>query len=925
MPEQKPTLYLFDSYALIFRAYFAMSKNPLINSKGLNVSAISGYTSVLHDIITNRNPTYLACVFDAPHITDRQVEYDFYKANRQKTPEDIKISVPYIKEIVQAFNLPILEENGYEADDLIGALAKQAEQEGIQVYIVSSDKDMAQLVSENIFLYKPPYMGNPFKILGLKETLEKWEINNPKQVIDILGLWGDAVDNIPGVKGIGEKTAKKLIQDYGSIEGIYEHIDEIKGSLQSKLIQDRENAFISKKLATIITDAPVKFDHKTFLVETPNKEKLSQLFSELEFRTLGRRILGQDYSVLTPQSPSNQMSLFDTVKDSTSATNTQEVQNISNTPHDYQLLTDSNQLEDFFIQAQQKGVLAIDTETTGIDSMNCDLVGISLCIEKQQAYYIPWQSIEQETFKEILNKHLKGKMLKIGQNIKYDLNVLGQHGINISGPFFDTMIAHFLIDPDTRHNMDYLSETYLQYTPVPITDLIGKKGVGQLKMSEIELEQIKEYAAEDADITFQLYQKLEPELKDKGYDKLYEELEGPLIPVLSKMEQAGVAIDTEFLEQYSQTLASEMLEMQDNIFNLAGVHFNLDSPKQLGEILFDHLKIKYPGKKTKTGQYSTNESTLLLIEEKSPIVQDILNYRELKKLKSTYIDALPMLINPRTGLVHTTFNQAIVSTGRLSSTNPNLQNIPVRTERGREIRKAFVPRAAGRKILSADYSQIELRIIASLSKDERMIAAFKNGQDIHSSTAANVYNVPIENVTSEMRRHAKMVNFGIIYGISAFGLAQRLGISRTDAAELIDTYFKNYPGIKNYMNESIETARKHGYAQTIYGRKRFLRDINSANFTVRSFAERNAINAPIQGTAAEMIKIAMVRIDKLMTTEGFKSQMTLQVHDELLFDVLEEEIESLKALVEEEMKNAIKMNVPIEIGMGIGNNWLEAH
>lgn len=921
----QPTLYLFDSFALIFRAYFAMSKNPLMNSKGLNVSAISGFTSTLYDIIKNKKPTYLACAFDAAYVTDRQTEYDFYKAHRQETPEDIKTSIPYIKSIIEGFNIPILEVNGYEADDLIGTIARQAEAHGIHVYMVTPDKDMHQLVTKGISVYKPPYMGKPYEILGVEEVCEKWEVDDPLKVIDILGLWGDAVDNIPGVKGVGEKTGKKLIQEYGSIENIYQNLENIKGSLKDKLEAHQEMAFISKKLATIITDAPIEFNEEDYILNEPNREILSDIFADLEFRTLGKRILGENYSVLKKKDNSGQMSLFGG-ENTIETVEYLQAANIQNTTHDYQLLVTEQELIKVLNQAKSKGILSIDTETTGLDSLNCDLVGISISSEPHQGFYIPWNQVDKEQFTSILNKYLADpKILKIGQNIKFDLLVLNRQKILIEEPLFDTMIAHYLIDPDMKHNMDFLSETYLNYTPVSIQELIGKKGPKQLSMSDIDIDKVKEYAAEDADITLQLYQKLQPELSKNELEKLFEEIEIPLIPVLTKMEENGVAIDVKFLKDYSNVFSEEILTAQQEIFEMSGTSFNMDSPKQLGEVLFDFMKIPYQGKKTKTGQYSTNEETLQKLAEEQPIVLKILDYRELTKLKSTYIDALPNIVNPRTGLVHTTFNQTIASTGRLSSTNPNLQNIPIKTERGKEIRRAFIARGNNRVILSADYSQIELRIIASLSEDPKMVEAFEQGLDIHAATAANVYGVPLESVDSTMRRNAKMVNFGIIYGISAFGLGQRLGISRVEAGNLIDQYFEKYPGIKRYMDESIEFARKNGFVQTIYGRKRYLRDINSGNFTVRSFAERNAINAPIQGSAADMIKLAMINIHRQMQKNNFKSQMILQVHDELLFDTFQDELDQLKEMVELEMKNALKLNVPIEIGMGIGENWLEAH
>lgn len=924
----RPTLYLFDSYALIFRAYFAFSKNPLINSKGFNVSAISGFTSTLMDILKNQKPDYIACAFDAMAQTDRQAAFEFYKANRQETPEDIKLSIPFIKEIIKGFGIPILEVDGYEADDLIGTISIQAAAEGVDTYMVTPDKDMCQLVNEHVFVYKPPYMGKPYEVLGVKEVCEKWEVNDPIKVIDILGLMGDAVDNIPGVKGVGEKTAKKLIQDFGSVEGVYNHIDELKGALKNNLTEHKDMAMISKQLATIILDAPILFDKEAYSISKPDKDVLSAIFSELEFRTLGKRILGEEYTVVqSVPKDTAQLSLFDappqenTLQEDPPA----EGKNIHNVTHRYSVIEDESMLKDILEQATAKGMLSIDSETTGVDPNNCDLVGISFSFEPHTGYYLPWKG-DTSKYVSLLNQYLgKDKLLKIGQNIKYDLLVFGWNGIHLKAPLFDTMLAHYLIDPDTKHSMDYLSETFLGYTPVSIESLIGKKGASQGSMADVPLEDIKEYAAEDADVTLQLYQYLQPELIKKASEKIFEQIEIPLIPVLASMEKEGVRIDADFLRVYSKQLAEDLKVLQEAIFEKAGVSFNMDSPKQLGEVLFEKMKIPYQGKKTKTGQYSTNEETLQKLAAEQPIVDDILNYRELAKLKSTYVDALPGLINPKTGRLHTTYNQTIAVTGRLSSTNPNLQNIPIRTDRGKEVRKAFIARDEQHTILSADYSQIELRIIASLSGDEKMIQAFKDGKDIHAATAANVYDVPLEEVTSTMRRNAKMVNFGIIYGISAFGLSQRLSIPRSEAAALIDQYFKQYPGIKQYMDECIAFARKHEYTQTISGRRRYLRDINSANFTVRGFAERNAINAPIQGTAADMIKLAMIDIDQQMQQAKMQSKMLLQVHDELLFDAYLPELDTLKQIVVTAMIHALPLNVPLEVGMGTGRNWLDAH
>jgi DNA polymerase I len=926
--SQPATLYLFDSFALIFRAYFAMSKTPLINSKGFNVSAVSGFTNTLYDILQSKKPTYIACAFDAMAQTDRQAEFEFYKANRQETPEDIKVSIPIIKEIIKGFGIPILEVDGFEADDLIGTIARQAEAQGIDVYMVTPDKDMTQLVSDRIFVHKPPYMGRPYEVLGVKEVCEKWEVDHPLKVIDILGLMGDAVDNIPGVKGVGEKTAKKLIGQYGSIEQIYENVEELKGSLKDKMVEHRDMAMISKQLATIITDAPITFDAEDYSISPLDKEKLSALFADLEFRTLGKRILGESYSVVQApeKSKTGQMSLFENY-DEPAAAAPVDSKDISNTEHDYQVIATPEALEELMKASSKAGHICFDTETTGVDPNNCELVGFSFSIETRKAFYLPWHDNDKkEQFRPLLKQLLADEsILKIGQNIKFDWLVLAWEGFEVKGPFFDTMLAHYVIDPETRHGMDYLAETFLGYTPVSIESLIGKKGLKQGNMKDVPLKEIAAYAAEDADVTLQLFEVLQPELKAKGVDGIFNEIEVPLMPVLAAMEKEGIAIDAGFLKEYSDVMAGEILLMQEKIYSAAGTRFNLDSPKQVGEVLFEHMKIPYSGKKTKTGQYSTNEETLQRIAGDQPIVNDLLDYRELAKLKSTYIDALPELMNPRTGRLHTTYNQTLVATGRLSSTNPNLQNIPIRTDKGREIRKAFVPRDDQHLILAADYSQIELRIVASMSRDEKMMAAFIEGKDIHAATAANVYNVPLDQVDGTMRRNAKMVNFGIIYGISAFGLAQRLGVSRTEAAALIDEYFKQYPGIKNYMDTAIQTAKEKGYAETLLGRRRYIRDINSGNFTVRGFAERNAINAPIQGTAADMIKLAMIKVQAALKAENLQSKMLLQVHDELVFDARKDEIDRLKALVEKAMKEALPLSIPIEVGIGTGNNWLEAH
>ena len=928
-------LYLFDSFALIFRAYFAFQKNPLINSKGFNVSAIQGFLSTLWEIKTKYQPTHFAIVFDAAAQTDRQAEHDFYKANRQETPDDIVASIPYIKEIIRAMNMPVVEIDGYEADDLIGTLAVKAAKEKVERDIVSPDKDLGQVAAKNIFIHKPPFMGKPAEVLGVEELNKKWEIKEPKQIIDILGLWGDAVDNIPGVKGIGEKGAKMLIRQFGSIENIYENINEVKGAVKDKLIEHKEMALISKKLATIITDAPIDWNEDEFVLKEFDNEKLAAIFAELEFRTLGKKIIGDNYSVnnnTTKKSenttPSNQTSLFDTDTETEATTVVNAGKNSTNVAHQYHLVNTENDIEKLANLLAQQKEISFDTETTAIDANNCELVGISFSITPHEAYYISIPENKTEAlnrlqyFKPILENE---NITKIGQNIKYDQLVLKWYDIDVKGIFFDTMLAHYLIDADTKHNMNVLAENYLGYTPISIEELIGKKGPKQGTMREVPLDKITEYAAEDADITLQLEQVFKKEINDSHLHKLFYEVETPLISVLSDMEFEGVNVDTHFLQEYSTEIGNEIIVLKDDITLASGAQFNMDSPKQLGEILFDKMNIKYPGKKTKSGQYSTDEETLQKLAHEHPIIDKLLDYRELTKLKSTYVDALPLMRNPKTHRIHTTFNQAIAATGRLSSINPNLQNIPIRTERGRKIRKAFIPKDDKHTLFSADYSQIELRIVASISKDENMMDAFSKNLDIHTATAANVFNVSLEEVTNEMRRQAKMVNFGIIYGISAFGLAQRLGIPRSEAATLIEQYFEKYKGIKQYMENTIEFARQNGYVETLLHRRRYLRDINAGNWTIRGFAERNAINAPIQGTAADMIKIAMINIHKQLKSYKLQSKMILQVHDELLFDVYLPEKEEIQQIVVNEMQNALPLLVPIEVSTGFGANWLEAH
>jgi DNA polymerase-1 len=928
-------LYLFDSFALIFRAYFAMQKNPLMNSKGQNVSAVSGFINTLWEIKTKYNPTHIAVVFDAAAQTDRQAEHEFYKANRQETPDDIVWSVPIIKEIVRAMNMQVVEMDGYEADDLIGTLAEKAAKEGVECYIVSPDKDLGQIVADNIFIHKPPFMGKPAEVLGVHDMKKKWEIQHPKQIIDILGLWGDAVDNIPGVKGIGEKGAKMLIRQFGSIENIYANIDQVKGSMKDKLLEHKEMAFISKQLATVIVDAPIEWDDDAYAVKEFNKQKLTEIFAELEFRTLGKRLLGDQYSInevavkkQTAPVNSAQTSLFGDDAAAEDPMPAEAGKNIHNTTHHYHLVDTEEKIAELIQLLSGHSRIAFDTETTSLDANNCEIVGMSFSVKAHEAYYIPVpaeRTAAQQLvsrFKSILEDE---QIVKIGQNIKYDQLVLKWYDVEVKGVLFDTMIAHYLMDADTKHNMNVLSENYLGYAPVSIEELIGKKGPKQLSMRDVPLEKIKEYAAEDADVTWQLQEVFRKEIDHSHLHKLYYDVEAPLISVLTDMEFEGVRIDTDFLKQYSDEMRRDILMLQEEIMAISGAHFNLDSPKQLGEVLFEKMKIKYPGKKTKTGQYSTDEETLQKLVHEHPIAEKILDYREWTKLKSTYVDALPSLINPKTQRLHTTFNQAVAATGRLSSTNPNLQNIPVRTERGRKIRQAFICKDKEHLLLSADYSQIELRIVASISEDENMIAAFNQHIDIHTATASNVFGVPLSEVTSEMRRQAKMVNFGIIYGISAFGLAQRLGIPRTDAGHLIDQYFQKYNGIKRYMENTIQSAREKGYVETLLNRRRYLRDINAGNHTIRSFAERNAINAPIQGTAADMIKVAMIRIHQEMKKRNLRSRMILQVHDELLFDVYIPEKEIVEEIVKSGMQNAMKLHVPLEVSAGYGQDWLQAH
>ena len=934
MAEKK--LFLLDAMALIYRAYYGFAKNPRLTSKGMNTSAIFGFTNILFELLRKEKPTHLAVAFDMHGPTEREGYFAEYKANRQATPEDIISAVPYIKKILHGFGIPVLESEGHEADDIIGTLVKKAEKHGYETYMVTSDKDFGQLVSDKTFMFRPPVFKTGWTTLREEDILKRWEIKNVSQVIDILGLMGDAADNIPGLPGVGEKTAIKLVHEFGSVEGVIKNADKLKGKLQENVIKFADQAIMSKRLATIHCDVPVKFDEEDLIMSEPNKEVLAALFAELEFATLGKRILGETGSSSASSSPSLPVTvpiaIGTPVQAETESGGSGEagkpLQTIKDTAHTYHLVDTKEKRKKLIAELGKQKSICFDTETTGTDAHNVELVGMSFSFKEHEAYYIPVPENYNEA--HALADEFKGifeneKIEKIGQNIKYDMSVLKWYDIEIKGKLFDTMIAHYLIQPDMRHNMNLLSATYLNYSPVSIETLIGKKGKNQLSMRSVPVEQISEYAAEDADVTIQLFDKFRPMLKDTGTQKLFEEVEIPLVPVLADMETEGVKIDTSVLKELSGELAKDIVLSEKEIYTLAGQEFNISSPKQVGEILYDVLKIVEKPQKTKTGQYATGEDVLEKLKGTHPVIDKILEYRELQKLKNTYVDTLPELVNPRTGRIHTTYNQVVAVTGRLSSDNPNLQNIPIRTERGREIRKAFVPRNNNFTLLSADYSQIELRIIAALSGDEGMIEAFHSGQDIHAATASKVYGVDIGKVTSDMRRNAKMVNFGIIYGISAFGLSQRLNIPRSEAKEIIENYFFKYPKIRDYMNNNIQLAKEKGYVETVLGRRRYLRDINSGNSTVRGYAERNAINAPIQGSAADMIKIAMINIQKEFKKKKFRSRMILQVHDELVFDVYKEEVEEVKPVIRENMKHAIKLAVPIEVETGTGANWLDAH
>lgn len=933
MSEEKKILWLLDAYALIYRAHFAFSQNQMINSKGLNTSAIYGFTTTLFEVLSNHKPTHIAVVFDTSAPTERHIEFPAYKANREETPDDIRKAIPYIKRLIEGFNIPVIYSDGYEADDIIGTLAKKAEKAGYQTYMMTPDKDFGQLVSENIFMYKPARMGNRAEIWGIKEVCERFEISDPLQVIDYLGMTGDAVDNIPGLPGVGDKTAKKFLKAYGSLEGLLANTADLKGKMKEKVEANRELGLLSKKLATIIIDAPVDFDPKSLRKDPLDKQKLEELFAELEFRTLSKRILGEEVSIAP--NPSGQIDLFSSATNDTNPEPDaeeevvlQEMKTIESVKHNYHLVDTAQKRKDLVETLKKANSICFDTETTGLDPLNAELVGIAFSIKKGEAYYVPISENQDEAKKEIQEfKSLfedESKEL-IAQNLKYDLAILKKYDIELKGKFFDTMIAHYLLEPDMKHNMDVLSENYLGYRPVSIETLIGKKGKNQGNMRDIAPAEVAEYAGEDADITFQLKEIFEKELVKNEVRKLFDEIEMPLISVLADMELEGINLDTKALAKFSIELGTDIEKLEKKIIELAGTSFNVDSPKQLGDILFNVLKIDEKAKKTKTGQFSTSEDTLSKLADKHEIIPLVLDYRSLKKLKSTYVDSLPELVNPETKRIHTSYMQTVAATGRLSSNNPNLQNIPIRTEKGREIRKAFIPRNENYVLLAADYSQIELRIIAALSKDESMIQSFKNGDDIHAATASKVFEVPLAEVDREMRSKAKMVNFGIIYGISAFGLSQRLGIKRTEAKEIIDSYFEKYPSIKAYMDNSIAFAKEHNYVETIMKRRRYLKDINGRNAIMRGFAERNAINAPIQGSAADIIKIAMINIQKEFRVKKFQSKLLLQVHDELVFDAHKDELEEIKKIIKEKMEHAVDLSVPLTVEMDSAENWLGAH
>ena len=918
-------LFLLDAYALIYRAYYAFIKNPRINSKGLNTSAIMGFVNTLNEVMTKEKPTHLGVAFDPHGPTFRHIEFPEYKAQREACPEDIKAAVPIIKKVLEAYRIPVLEVEGFEADDVIGTLATKAGNSGIETYMLTPDKDYGQLVSDNVFMYRPRHDGG-YEVMGPQNVIDKYGIENTSQVIDLLGLMGDSSDNIPGCPGVGEKTAVKLINEFGSIDSLLHSTDKLKGALKKKVEENAEQIRMSKYLATIKTDVPIELDLDSLQVKDPNQEELEKIFEELEFKTFAKRILKKDKQEQKKQNL--QLDLFaEFPTDGKEISEFSSFETIKTVSHEYKLVENEDEIKQLCDYFLTKEILSLDTETTSLSSIDAELVGLSFSVKENEAFYVPVPA-DQDEARKIVDLfrpvYENEKILKVGQNLKYDYEVLMKYGVRLAGKMFDTMLAHYVIEPELRHNMDYLAEVYLKYKTIHIDELIGPKGKNQKSMRDLKPAEVYEYAAEDADVTLKLKNKLEPILKEKGADDLFYNIEMPLMPVLAEMEMNGVKIDTQSLAETSNVLTKRLEEVEKEIYELAGAPFNIASPRQVGEVLFDKLKIVEKAKKTKTGQYVTNEEVLQSLKGKHKIVEAILEHRGLKKLLGTYIDALPKLINARTGHIHTSFNQATTATGRLSSSDPNLQNIPVRGEEGKEIRKAFIPEP-GCLFFSADYSQIELRVMAHLSGDENMIEAFREGHDIHAATAAKIYKEEMENVTRDQRTKAKRANFGIIYGITVFGLAERLEISRDEAKMLIEGYFETFPKVKEYMEKAKEQARKQGYVETQFHRRRYLSDINSANATVRGFAERNAINAPIQGTAADIIKVAMIRIYNRFRTEGIRSKMILQVHDELNFSVYPEEKEKVERIVLEEMQNAFPMQVPLVADCGWGNNWLEAH
>ena len=925
-------LFLIDAFAIIYRAYFAFSKNPRINSKGVETSAVLGFVNTLTEVLKKENPTHIAVVFDTPAATVRHIEYTEYKANREAMPEGISVALPYIDQVLDAFNIPKIFVDGYEADDVIGTLAKKAEKAGFTTYMMTPDKDFAQLVSENILLYRPGNKWKPTEVWGVEEVLDKFEINQVEQVIDFLGMMGDAVDNIPGLPGVGEKTAKKFLAEYGSMENLLANTNQLKGKIKEKIEANKAQGVLSKKLATILLDAPIELDEEVLEVQKFDAEKVQNLFEELEFRTLAKRLLNLESENTTNKATqaassktttnSGQMDLFAMEEEIP----TTSYQSISDQQIKYQLVSTAEQRSKLLTDLMQQTSVCFDTETTGLNPLTADLIGLAFCFDRKQAFYVHIPKGEEQNIADQFKVFFEKEGIeKIAQNLKYDYKVLAKYGVLVAAPYFDTMLAHYLLEPDQRHSMDVLAQNYLNYSPISIETLIGKKGKNQLSMRQAPLDKVCEYACEDADITWQLKQIFAQKLKGTHLEKLFNDIELPLVPVLAAMELEGIRIDIDALNDFSKELESRILELNEGVQTIAGIPFNLASPKQLGQVLFEHLKLVDKAKKTKTGQYSTSEETLLKLKGKHEIIDDILEFRQLQKLKSTYVDALPELASEKEERIHTTYQQAVAATGRLSSINPNLQNIPIRSEKGREVRKAFVAKNENFTLLAADYSQIELRLMAHLSQDEGMLSAFQSKEDIHAATAAKVYQVSLEKVSREQRSHAKMVNFGIIYGISAFGLAQRLGIKRSEAKEIIENYFAQYPKVKEYMDLSIERAREKGYVESLMGRKRLLKDINSRNAVVRGYAERNAINAPIQGSAADIIKVAMIDVHNAFQQEKLQSKMLLQVHDELVFDAHKDELEFIQSIIQQKMENAVQLSVPLEVDMGTGVSWLEAH